>query len=153
MKPAKLTSLLLALVATVVVGIALRGQQRPPNREWTAYGADNANTHYSPLDQLNKDNFNKLEVAWRFKPDALGPRPEYNWESTPLMADGMVYVTAGTRRDVVGLDAETGEMRWLYSLNEGKRGDAAPRKLSGRGLAYYTDGKGDNRVIYVTPGY
>jgi len=33
------------------------------------------------LDQINKDNFGKLEVAWRFKADALGPRPEYNWES------------------------------------------------------------------------
>src|SRR5262245_58935305 len=47
--------------------IHLRGQQRPPDRGWTAYGADNANTHYSPLDQIMKDNFNKLEVAWRFK--------------------------------------------------------------------------------------
>jgi quinoprotein glucose dehydrogenase len=151
----------LSLVATCLVlglGVAaatvhLRGQQRPPNREWTTYGADLANTHYSPLDQINKDNFGKLEVAWRFKADALGPRPEYNWESTPLMANGTIYVTAGSRRDIVALDAETGEMLWMYSLNEGKRGDAAPRKLSGRGLAYWTDGRGDNRVIYVTPGY
>jgi len=133
--------------------IHLRGQQRPPNREWTSYGADLANTHYSPLDQITKDNFGKLEVAWRFKADALGPRPEYNWESTPLMANGTIYVTAGSRRDIVALDAETGEMLWMYSLNEGKRGDAAPRKLSGRGLAYWTDGRGDNRIVYVTPGY
>jgi quinoprotein glucose dehydrogenase len=148
----------LAAGLVLVLGLAgatshLRGQQRPPNREWTAYGADLANTHYSPLDQINKDNFSKLEVAWRFKADALGPRPEYNWESTPLMANGAIYVTAGSRRDIVALDAETGEMLWLYSLNEGKRGDAAPRKLSGRGLAYWTDGRGDNRILYVTPGY
>src|SRR5215831_5843273 len=152
MKLGKLTSLVLAL-GLVAASIHLLGQQRPPNREWTTYGGDLSNTHYSPLDQINKDNFNKLEVAWRFKADALGPRPEYNWESTPLMANGMIYVTAGSRRDVVGLDAETGEMLWMYSINEGKRGDAAPRKLSGRGLAYYSDGRGDNRVIYVTPGY
>ena len=139
--------------ALVGASIRLVGQQRPPNREWTTYGGDLANTHYSPLDQINKDNFNKLEVAWRFKADSLGPRPEYNWESTPLMANGMIYVTAGSRRDIVALDAETGEMLWMYSINEGKRGDAAPRKLSGRGLAYWTDGRGDNRVIYVTPGY
>jgi quinoprotein glucose dehydrogenase len=150
----KITGLVLTLAALgLAATITIRGQQRPPNREWTTYGADLANTHYSPLDQINKDNFGKLEVAWRFKADALGPRPEYNWESTPLMANGMVYVTAGSRRDIVALDAETGEMLWMYSLNEGKRGDAAPRKLSGRGLAYWTDGRGDNRVIYVTPGY
>jgi quinoprotein glucose dehydrogenase len=153
MKLAKLASVAIALFGLTAATITLRGQQRPPNRDWTAYGADLANTHYSPLDQINKDNFGKLEVAWRFKADALGPRPEYNWESTPLEANGMIYVTAGSRRDVVGLNAETGEMLWMYSINEGARGDAAPRKLSGRGLAYWTDGRGDNRVIYVTPGY
>src|ERR1700682_2427632 len=76
--------------------IKLVGQARVPNREWRTYGADLANTHYSPLDQITKDNFGKLQVAWRFKADALGPRPEYNWESTPLMANGMIYVTAGS---------------------------------------------------------
>ena len=64
MKLAKLTSLLVALPAIAIGVVTLRGQQRPPNRDWTAYGADNANTHYSPLDQISKDNFNKLEVAW-----------------------------------------------------------------------------------------
>jgi len=158
MTPVKTRRSVLAVCAVLALALAgatihLRGQQRPPNREWTSYGADLSNTHYSPLDQINKDNFGKLEVAWRFKADALGPRPEYNWESTPLEANGMIYVTAGSRRDIVALDAETGEMKWLYTLDEGKRGDAAPRKLSGRGLAYWTDGRGDNRVIYVTPGY
>jgi quinoprotein glucose dehydrogenase len=143
----------IALLGLPAAGITLRGQQRPSDREWTTYGADLANTHYSPLDQINQANFGKLEVAWRFKADALGPRPEYNWESTPLEANGMIYVTAGSRRDVVALDAETGEMLWMYSINEGARGESAPRKLSGRGLAYWTDGRGDNRVIYVTPGY
>ena len=84
MKLAKITGFALAVIALGAATITLRGQQRPPNREWTTYGADLANTHYSPLDQITKDNFGKLEVAWRFKADALGPRPEYNWESTPL---------------------------------------------------------------------
>jgi quinoprotein glucose dehydrogenase len=149
---------LLATCLVLGLGLAgatihLRGQQRPPNREWTTYGADLANTHYSPLDQITKDNFGKLQVAWRFKADAMGPRPEYNWESTPLMANGTIYVTAGSRRAVVALDAETGEMLWMHQEHEGPRGESAPRKLSGRGLAYWTDGRGDNRVLYVTPGY
>ena len=76
MKLAKLTSLVL-LAAGVAAGVVtLRGQQRPPNREWTSYGADLSNTHYSPLDQINAGNFDKLEVAWRFKTDAFGPFPE-----------------------------------------------------------------------------
>ena len=130
-------------------------QSRPQDREWRSYGADLANTRYSPLDQINASNFKNLEVAWRFKTDNLGPRPEFNLESTPLVVKGTLYTTAGTRRAVVALNAETGEMKWVFSLDEGKRGEAAPRRLSGRGLAYWTDGPGgqDERIIYVTPGY
>ena len=68
------------------------------------------------------------------------------------MVNGRLFTTAGTRRAVVALDATTGEMLWMHSINEGKRGEAAPRQLSGRGLAYWSDGK-EERIIYVTPGY
>src|SRR5215471_16810857 len=59
--------------------------------EWWTYGGDLASTRYSALDQINKDNFKNLEVAWRFKTDFLGPRPEFNFQSTPLEVDGLVY--------------------------------------------------------------
>ena len=116
------------------------------------YGADLANTRYRPLDQIDASNFNKLEVAWTFKTDNLGPRPEYKLEGTPLMVGGVVYATAGTRRAVVALDAATGELLWMHSENEGERGQEAPRKLSGRGLAYWSSGS-ESRILYVTPGY
>jgi quinoprotein glucose dehydrogenase len=128
-------------------------QSGAQNGEWKTYGGDLGNTRYAPLDQITKDNFNKLEVAWRFKTDALGPRPEYNYESTPLMVGGVIYVTAGSRRAVVALDAASGELIWMHKEFEGPRGESAPRKLSGRGLAYWTDGRNDSRIIYVTPGY
>ena len=127
-------------------------QRAATNGEWTTYGADLANTRYSPLAQITADNFSKLEIAWRFKTDSLGPRPEYMFESTPLMVGGVVYSTAGTRRAVVALDAATGEQLWMHSEQEGPRGAAAPRQLSGRGLAYWSDGR-DTRILYVTPGY
>ncbi len=121
--------------------------------EWPSYGGDLRNHHYSPLDQIDASNFSRLQVAWRFKADNLGPRPEYKLEGTPLMIKGVLYATAGTRRAVVALDAATGELMWAHSEREGKRGEAAPRQLSGRGLSYWSDGKGDDRILYVTPGY
>jgi quinoprotein glucose dehydrogenase len=132
--------------------MAQSGGRQPQPGEWRSYGADLASTRYSPLDQINAGNFKNLEVAWRFKTDNLGPRPEFNLQSTPLVANGVLYTTAGTRRAVVALDAATGEMKWVFSLDEGKRGEAAPRRLSGRGLSYWTDGR-EERIIYVTPGY
>ena len=146
----------LAVSALVFTSADLRGQQpaKPKGAEWTTYGGDLASTRYSPLDQINAENFGKLEIAWRFKADALGPRPEFNYEGTPLMVDGVVYATAGTRRAVVALDAATGEMLWMHSENEGKRGEAAPRQLSGRGLSYWPGSGGERpRIVYVTPGY
>ena len=110
-------------------------------------------TKYRPLDQINASNFNKLEVAWRFKTDNFGTRPEFKLEGTPLMVNGVIYTTAGTRRDVVALDAKTGEIIWVHSMREGQRAAIAPRQLSGRGVAYWSDGQGDDRVIYVTTGY
>src|SRR5579864_2570729 len=134
-------------------GQAVTAQPSTRNGEWPQYTADLKGTKYSPLDQINASNFNKLEVAWRFKTDSLGPRPEYKLEGTPLMIKGVLYATAGTRRSVVALDAKTGELMWAHSMREGNRAAIAPRQLSGRGLAYWTDGKGDDRVLYVTTGY
>ena len=143
----------LALLGMALPAFAQMGAQKG---EWRSYGGDTGNTRYSPLDQINAANFNKLEEAWHFRTENLGPRPEYNLEGTPLMANGIVYATAGTRRSVIALDAATGELLWVHSENEGERGRNAPRQLSGRGLSYWTDGNTQNReerIFYVTPGY
>jgi quinoprotein glucose dehydrogenase len=127
-------------------------QAASSNSEWPHYAADLASSRYRPLDQINASNFNKLEIAWRFRTDNLGPRPEYKLEGTPLMVGGVVYATAGTRRAVVALDAATGELLWVHSEDEGERAKNAPRKLSGRGLAYWKEGS-EERILYVTTGY
>src|ERR1041385_5137244 len=140
------------ILAQAACLLPLAAQSGAKNGEWRTYGGDLGSTRYSPLDQINASNFNKLEVAWRFKTDSLGPRPEYQYEATPLMVHGVLFTTAGSRRAVVALDAATGEMLWMHSENEGERGANAPRQLSGRGVAYWTDGK-EERTLYVTPGY
>src|SRR5436305_13385192 len=153
-----LPALALVLVATIWIAARLSGQSANPyvyttkNGEWPSYTGDVRGTKYSPLDQITADNFNKLEIAWRFKTDSLGTRPEYKLEGTPLMVGGVLYATAGTRRAVVAIDAATGELLWVHGERQGRRGAAAPRQLSGRGLAYWTDGR-EERLLYVTPGY
>jgi len=136
----------------LALGSASAVENGTVNGEWSTYGGDLANTKYAPLSQIDADNFDDLEIAWRFKTDALGPTPEYNLQATPLMVGGVIYTTAGTRRAVVALDAGTGEMLWMHREHEGERGAAAPRRLSGRGLAYWSEGD-EARIIYVTPGY
>ena len=126
--------------------------QGTENGEWRSYGGDIANTRYSGLDEISAENFGDLEVAWRVNTANFGQNPEYNFRSTPLMVDGVLYSTAGSRRSVIALDAGTGELLWMHRLDEGERGAAAPRRLSGRGLAYRDDGE-HGQIFYVTPGY
>ncbi|MCP5411367.1 MAG: PQQ-binding-like beta-propeller repeat protein [Alphaproteobacteria bacterium] len=126
--------------------------QSAADTDWLTYGNDLGNQRYAPLDQINADNFDKLEVAWRFHAANMGAYPEYHYEVTPIVVRGRMYATAGSRRDVVCLDPGTGEVQWLYRLDEGARGRNAPRRSSGRGLSYWTDGT-EERILYVTPGY
>jgi len=162
MQVLRVAGTVLAAVAVVSLvfsaGGAVAGAQtgRPPapRIDWTTYGGNLASQRYSPLDQITKDNFNTLEIAWRLKTDFLGPRPDPLYSTTPLFVDGMLYATAGTRRAVVALDAATGEMRWMHSEDEGVRGTNAPRQGAGRGVAYWAaPNASDRRIIYVTPGY
>jgi quinoprotein glucose dehydrogenase len=126
--------------------------QSGANVNWPLYTGDASGSRFKPLDQINAANFSSLQVAWHFKTDNIGNRPEYKLEGTPIEVDGMVYATAGSRRAVVALDATTGELIWVHGEKEGARGGAAPRQLSGRGPAYWSDGN-QARILYVTPGY
>jgi quinoprotein glucose dehydrogenase len=142
----------LLFLALTLLPLGVSAQEGTANGEWRSYAGNVTGTRYSPLDQISTENFSELEVAWRLKTANLGPNPEFNYQSTPLMVDGVIFTTAGTRRSVVAADAATGELLWLHRLDEGERGAAAPRRLSGRGLAYW-DNDGVGRIVYVTPGY
>jgi quinoprotein glucose dehydrogenase len=130
-----------------------RGAPRPamPAGEWWYYGGDSGSAKYSPLDQIDRNSVKTLRVAWRWKTENFGAAPEYNLEATPLMIKGVLYSTAGTRRDVVAIDAATGETLWMYRYDGGERGRSGPRQ-NHRGVSYWTDGTED-RILYVTPGY
>ena len=149
-----------AATIVVVLGAQIAGgqsrapaglQEQPPG-DWRYYGRDVGSTKYSPLDQISADNVKNLRIAWRWKADNFGPSPEYNLEATPLAVNGILYTTAGTRRAVVAIDGTTGETQWLFRYDEGDRGRQAPRQ-NHRGVAYWSDGRGDDRILYITAGY
>jgi mono/diheme cytochrome c family protein len=89
--------------------------KRGSDTAWTTYGGNLASQRYSPADQITKENFNQLEIAWRLKTDFLGPRPDTLYSATPLLVDRTLYTTAGTRRAAIALNAVTGEMLWMHA--------------------------------------
>ncbi len=142
-----------AILCTLVIAAAPAfAQQGMKNGEWRFYGGDSGTTKYSSLDQINATNVKDLKVVWEWKSQNFGKRPDFNWEVTPLMVGGVLYFTVGTRRDVVAVDAATGETLWMYRLDEGVRGTLAARTVN-RGVAYWSDGKGDDRILLISPGF
>lgn len=139
--------------SSFLFSITVVDYSRAQDQEWHTYGGDLASTRYSPLDAINGENFSQLELAWEFDTSNFGVSPEFNFQSTPLMVNRTIYTTAGSRRAVVALDAQTGEILWMSRIDEGARASNAPRRLSGRGLAWWDDGSDKGRIIYVTPGY
>jgi glucose dehydrogenase len=118
--------------------------------EWRYWGADAWSTRYSPLDQINANNFDSLKVAWQWNAGAFGSDEYYR--TTPLYANGRLFTVATTRRIPIAIDPTSGETLWMWRMDEGIRWQKAPRQFAGRGLAYWTDGR-EERIIVVLPGY
>src|SRR6201986_5538865 len=126
----------IALMPFAITG-AVNAQGYTPSTakgDWPMYFADPSGSRYSPQDQINASNFNQMVQAWHFKTDNMGGRPEFKLEGTPLEVNGTVYTTGGSRRDVIALNAKTGELKWVYGMDEGSRAAFAARQLSGRGV-------------------
>lgn len=116
---------------------------------WKFLGGDAGHTRAAPhLNQINAENFADLEVAWIWRGDNFGPGVEYTFRSTPIYVDGILYTVAGQRRQVVAIDAATGETLWSFREPETMRYLRSPRTDFGKGVAYgEVDGRG---VIYIT---
>ena len=141
----------MALFAACCLTPAEAQQGTPATGEWRVNGGDTGSTRYSPLDQISAANVKNLQVIWRWKAQNMGPAPQAAWEVTPLMVGGRLYFTAGTGRTVVAADAATGETLWLYRGDDTAERGAV--RANNRGVSYWTDGRGDERILFVTPGY
>jgi quinoprotein glucose dehydrogenase len=140
------------LIVFLFMGVRITAQQGARSGEWRVYGGDEGSTRYSPLEQINRDNIKNMKVAWVWKSDSLMPNPQNGSETTPIMVNGVLYFTMDQRRYVIAADAGTGETLWMYRPTEGERFTQAPRKIH-RGVSYWTDGRGDERIVFVTPGF
>ncbi len=145
------------LLAAAVSPPALQAQSTGPAGEWRAFGADHANTKYSPLDQITVENFTDLEIAWRWtsiSTDVTRVRPEIGalqFKTIPLMVGGLIYVSTAVGQ-VAALDAGTGELVWSYDPRTYERLDR-PANVGWhhRGVSYWEDdASGDARIFIAT---
>jgi quinoprotein glucose dehydrogenase len=122
------------------------------NGQWRYLGGDAGHTRYSPLNQINASNFASLKVAWIFRGDNFGPGVEYTTRATPVYANGLLYTVMGQRRQVVAIDPDTGETRWVFREPDTMRYLRSPRSDFGKGVAYAEiDGR---PVIFIsTPAF
>jgi quinoprotein glucose dehydrogenase len=122
--------------------------------EWLSYAGDKASSKYSPLDQINGDNFNRMKIAWTLRsPDEEIEKANSNlstwvWESTPLMVGGVLYVSTSMSQ-VAAIDAATGKTRWVYDPETWKNGRPSNNGFVHRGVTYWADGE-DQRILFGT---
>jgi quinoprotein glucose dehydrogenase len=101
--------------------------------DWPVYGGDSADSHYSPLDQIDRSNVSKLQVAWTYDSGEPG-----GMETSPIVVGNVLY-TYTPSKTVVALDAASGKVLWKF-------GSGLPGGQTVRGLTYWTDGK-DSRIF------
>ncbi|MEM6708753.1 MAG: PQQ-binding-like beta-propeller repeat protein [Pseudomonadota bacterium] len=147
-------SLCLALGMSLGLGTSPAAADRSGTEDgqWRYWGGDEFSSRYSPLDQINADTIEDLEVAWRWRSDNYGPEPDFIYRATPLYIDGRLYAVAGQRRTVVAIDPGTGETLWMWRMPPNPRWQASTRKNYGKGVAY-ADVNGRGRIYIITPGY
>ncbi|MEX0618438.1 MAG: PQQ-binding-like beta-propeller repeat protein [Pseudohongiellaceae bacterium] len=133
-------------------GEAVADTDTGENFNWTHFHGNEKSTRYAPLSQINAGNVADLEIVWALDTGVFGPRPETFSVTTPLVVNGTMYATVGATRNVVAIDAVTGQLLWMWRPQEGERFDNAPRKGSGKGLSYYND-NGQEVIFVMTPGY
>ena len=122
--------------------------------EWLSYGGDKASSKYSPIDRVDGDNFSRLQVAWTWRSaeeEITKANPDLKtwvWESTPLMVNGVLYVSTSLSQ-VAAIDAATGKARWVYDPETWKNGTPSNNGFVHRGVAYWADGN-DQRILFGT---
>ena len=149
----RVLAVVVALAAALGVSASLAGQTGPSGSrgetEWRFFGSDSGATRYSPANQINATNVRDLRLAWRWSARNFGPRPATQMQVSPLIVDGVMYTTAGINRDVVALDAATGQLLWHWrptgELTRWFDIIEPVARSSGRGVTYWTDGSGDER--------
>ena len=143
-----------ALCAFLATASPVAGQYGAADGEWRFYAGDGGHSQYTALDQIDAANVHELEVAWRWRAENSAPRPFHNFESTPLMVDGVLYTSTGAS-EVAAIDAASGETLWLFTPppRPGTEDDPARRPQgSGRGVAYWTDGEEERIFHNVSDG-
>ena len=142
------------LVGMIVLAVAAPAgaQDRDATIEWPYVGGDQAHTKFSPADRITAANVDRLEIVWEWEPNEL-PLSEYgtrpgSFEATPLMIDGVLYLSTMYTR-VVALDAETGAELWAFDPRAYETGaaGASPGGYKHRGVAVH--GEGDDMRVFI----
>lgn len=136
------SSLVFSAIATCFVPL-ISAQKNGDSKDWPAYGGGPASIHYSTLAQINRDNVKDLQVAWTFDTGDATPGVRTELEATPIKIGDTLYLISPKVR-LFALDAATGKQKWVFDPADGGKVIGSTRN---RGISYWTDGKGDERIF------
>ena len=143
------------VISCVLISAPAWAQYGAKANEWRHYAGDHGSTKYSPADQIDKENFNELEVLWRWESpdkdlaDKTSFRP-FMLRATPIVVNGVAYMSTGMSQ-VAAIDLVTGETLWVHNPESYKRGPVTHSMFQHRGVEYWSDGN-EERIFIATGG-
>jgi quinoprotein glucose dehydrogenase len=147
----RLLPITLALLAAPLA-IAAPRSTRPAPEDWPAVGRDPGGARFSPLRQIDRSNVAALQVAWTYHTGDLPRGGPSTIECTPLVIDGVMYLTTVSGRPkVAALDAATGRPLWIYDPHTPRRPFPMASGGVNRGVAYWSDpATGARRILHAS---
>ncbi len=134
------------LLLITLIGVSCGGlsEGNYSKENWATYSGDKGVSHYSLLDQINKENVGQLVKVWEFDNGEESDNNRSMIQCNPLVIDGTLYGTSASLK-LFALDAETGMMKWLFNPDK----DSVMTKGLNRGLAYW-EKNGSKKIFYAT---
>jgi quinoprotein glucose dehydrogenase len=126
----------------------------PDYSSWNAVGGNVTGNKYSSLDQINTENVHQLEVAWIYNTGDADYEAHSQIQCNPIIIEGTMFCTSPQLK-LIALDASTGKEKWVFTPFQEIEGDKFGHfnLNNNRGVAYWTDGKGQERIFYATGHY
>jgi len=143
---AKFVKKISAYCLTTAVFISCK-QADKPYTTWSVYRGDKGSTGYSALNQINKSNLGKLELAWTYHTGDASEGNRSTMECNPIVVNGLMYVTSPQLK-LIALDPATGKEKWRFDPFNAQDASGV-----NRGVTYWTNGKGDKRIFFSAGPY
>lgn len=143
----KFSTILTALLILLFFLISCKSNNTIKYSDWTCYGGNKENNHYSSLTQIDTNNVTELKIAWEYHTADADAMTQI--QVNPIIIDGVMFGVSAKLK-LFALDASSGKQLWVFNPVSDSNNVIENLALNAcRGVAYYSGDKDSNRIFYT----